>query len=321
MDHSLWKTIIDSLIAPFVGLAVWYVKKVLERRWAKKDRELPATTVAPDPGQPAPPQPVAGGPEVRLVSHSQFFYWWPVWMLGFLFAALTTWSGHRLAVVPAGTALEATADGTFQMTVPAGGESDPSLAEAVARTKRGDEAFPTRVSQARKFYGPMFLQVLVMVIVLTNFSFRGAWSFVLIGTFIALAIGLALLGWWDAVLSTLGALNVQMNASAYLFLAVSLFALWAFTVFVIDQQRYLIISAGEVRMRTAFRPQEVRFATAGVVFDKASDDPLLHQVLGFGSGDLIVRTPNGSEFYFPNVLFLPQKLAQLKSLLAPGQVV
>lgn len=315
MDNSIWKTIIESLIAPLVGLAVWYVKKALERRWAKEDREPGTPTAAPPPGQPA-----TGGPEVRLVSHSQFFYWWPVWMLGFVLAALTTWSGHRLAVVPAGTALEATADGQFQLTVPAGTEADPSLAEAVARTKRGDEAFPTRVSEARKFYGPLFLNVIVLVIVLTHFSFRGAWSYVLLGTFVVLAVGLALVGWWDAVLTTLGAMNVQMNASAYLFLAVSLFALWVFTVFVIDQQRYLIVSAGEVRMRTAFRPREVRFSTAGVVFDKASDDPLLHNVLGFGAGDLTVRLPNGGEFYFPNVLFLPQKLALLKPLLAPGQV-
>ena len=41
--------------------------------------------------------------EVRIVSHSMLFYWWPVWVVGFLLAGLTWWDGHRLAIVPPGT--------------------------------------------------------------------------------------------------------------------------------------------------------------------------------------------------------------------------
>jgi hypothetical protein len=36
-----------------------------------------------------------GGPtEVRLYSHSNFFYWWPVWAVGYLMALITWMGGH-----------------------------------------------------------------------------------------------------------------------------------------------------------------------------------------------------------------------------------
>src|SRR6516165_11905661 len=41
--------------------------------------------------------------EVRLYSHSPIFYWWPVWLVGYLMALLTYLDGGRLAVVPPGT--------------------------------------------------------------------------------------------------------------------------------------------------------------------------------------------------------------------------
>ena len=41
--------------------------------------------------------------EIRLYSHSDIFYWWPVWALGFVLAFITYFDGGRLAVVPPGT--------------------------------------------------------------------------------------------------------------------------------------------------------------------------------------------------------------------------
>ena len=43
--------------------------------------------------------------EIVIVSHSNLFYWWPVWVTGFLLAAYTYfWDDNRLAIVPPGTA-------------------------------------------------------------------------------------------------------------------------------------------------------------------------------------------------------------------------
>lgn len=41
--------------------------------------------------------------EVKIVSHSNLFYWWPVWVAGYLMALLTYWDGHLMAIVPEGT--------------------------------------------------------------------------------------------------------------------------------------------------------------------------------------------------------------------------
>jgi|GEM_PF-697882 len=52
------------------------------------------------------PKPVAGTDgaaaaaalEVRLVSHSTLFYWWPIWVVGYIMAGLTAVQGHTFMV-------------------------------------------------------------------------------------------------------------------------------------------------------------------------------------------------------------------------------
>ena len=41
--------------------------------------------------------------EVRIYSHSHLFYWWPVWVTGFVLSIWTYLDGHRLAILPPGT--------------------------------------------------------------------------------------------------------------------------------------------------------------------------------------------------------------------------
>ena len=62
------------------------------------------STTAPLPGtapSAAPPAPDRN--EIKVVSHSNLFYWWPVWAVGYLMAILTLIDGHLLATVPKGT--------------------------------------------------------------------------------------------------------------------------------------------------------------------------------------------------------------------------
>src|SRR4051812_42151861 len=63
--------------------------------------EDPMSTATPL-HQPPPPMPEKQQ-EIKIVSHSNLFYWWPVWAVGFLMAAITFFDGHRLAIVPEGT--------------------------------------------------------------------------------------------------------------------------------------------------------------------------------------------------------------------------
>src|SRR5438067_13457386 len=59
-----------------------------------------ASSAAPIERAAAPPA------EIRVFGHSNLFYWWPVWLLGFIMAALTYLDGHVMAVVPEGTKVE-----------------------------------------------------------------------------------------------------------------------------------------------------------------------------------------------------------------------
>src|SRR5262245_11843633 len=53
------------------------------------------------PAAPGVQIPVDTSPdEIRVYSHSPLFYWWPVWLFGFLFALITLVDGSRLAIVP-----------------------------------------------------------------------------------------------------------------------------------------------------------------------------------------------------------------------------
>src|SRR5436309_286084 len=47
----------------------------------------------------------SGGADDQIIvyHHSQLFYWWPVWLIGFVFAGWTAYFGGKLAVVPEGT--------------------------------------------------------------------------------------------------------------------------------------------------------------------------------------------------------------------------
>ena len=51
-----------------------------------------------NPNQPVPVSvvPDSRPTEVVIISHSPLFYWWPVWVVGFLMAAVSYWQGDRV---------------------------------------------------------------------------------------------------------------------------------------------------------------------------------------------------------------------------------
>ena len=79
-----------------------------------------STTPTPTPNSSYPPPgaTVVSGVETRanneikLISHSNLFYWWPIWMLAFFMAAWTYFENNRLAIVPADGTLTPIGDRT-----------------------------------------------------------------------------------------------------------------------------------------------------------------------------------------------------------------
>jgi hypothetical protein len=261
--------------------------------------------------------------EITLISHSMLFYWWPIWLLGFTLAAVTYFEDHRLAVMPNGTTVTKAKEddkSTYYTLGVVKGTETPSLNEAVAATERPSEtrvAFPTRVSQ-KPWMGPVFCVVLLLTVVITNVPLRGLWSFLVLLMFLVVALLITLIpNGWDQLLRALGNLHIFINMAGYLFIATVVFILWAVSVFVFDQRTYLIVTPGQIQVCEHVGASIRSFDTTGLTFEKQRDDLFRHWLLGFFSGDLIVRTAGAERetIRLPNVLWIGWRLEEVQALL------
>jgi hypothetical protein len=279
----------------------------------------PVATVPPT----APEQPVTTVPdqEIRIYGHNNLFYWWPVWAVAFLFALLTYLDRHVMAVVPYGTQVEQAkvADGSDQsrqVLVPPPGQpvTTPSPAD-------GDPN-PKLLVSPNNNYGVVFVAVILLVAVVSNILLRGLASVIAVAAILVVVLFVAVMGWWNEVLSFLGGLDVRINAGGYLVLAVPLFLIWLFSTFVYDHYTYVIVTRGQVRIRQAIGDGEQVVDTSSLLLSKERNDLFRHWILGLGSGDLIIKTggPANINFELFNVLFIEWKLAKIQDFLREKEV-
>jgi hypothetical protein len=260
--------------------------------------------------------------EIVIISHSPIFYWWPVWAVGMLMALVTQLGGHFMATVPRGTVAEKARTVSGHE-----GERDVLVLPAGAQLpvdRETSEALQPRLHMAAS-NGPgmVFVTVLCLVIIITNIHLRGLWSVVAILAIVSLSVLLAILGWWDPLLRAIGIIDVHINALGYFSISFFLFVVWAITVFLYDRQLYLIFSRGQLRVRTVIWAGEKTYDTFGILVEKHMDDLFRHWLLGFGSGDMTVRTggTNAQQFDVPNVLRVGRKLEKIQRLLQERPVV
>jgi hypothetical protein len=258
--------------------------------------------------------------EIRVYGHNNLFYWWPIWVLGLLFAVLTYLDGHVMAIVPPGTQVEQGAVGADgkprDVLVAPPGQPVP------AASAKSDDPSPRLHVAANNNYGAVFVGAFLLVVIVTNLTLRGMASIIAIGFLIIVALTISLFGWWDDVLLWLGGIDVRMNAGGYLAIAIPLLAVWAFSTFVYDHYTYLIVSRGQVRVRREIGAGEIAVDASGMFLEKKRDDVFRHWLLGFGSGDLHVKTggPANLDFDLPNVLFIGWKLAKIQDMLREKEV-
>src|SRR5690349_24495207 len=100
-------------------------------------------------------------PEFRIYSHSTIFYWWPVWVVGCVMAAITYAEGSRAAIVPAGSVFD---EAQHAIVLPAG-----SAHPGIGGSELGDR------SAESKNLGVVFTIVLLVVVFITNTPLRGLW--------------------------------------------------------------------------------------------------------------------------------------------------
>jgi hypothetical protein len=281
----------------------------------------------------------APGPgEVKLYSHSVIFYWWPVWLVGYLMAFLTYLDGGRMAVVPPGT--EARRDWRVEVApgrietregllLPASDARRPAHIPPSGGRRGQGEPLPApeqpHVRMASNPYlGTWFLLTLLVVFVSTNVPLRGLWEWVGVLAIALVVAVLSLYGWWRNLLDWFQLLHVQINLAGYLFVSTWLFAIWVVTVFYFDTRTYVVISTGQVRVRQAIGQGEKVYDATLLALHLQPNVLFRHRVLGlFGAGDLVVRTggPQAEAFEWPNVLFVRSRLRQIEHLLQSREVV
>ena len=268
-------------------------------------------------------QAVDGRPsEVVVISHSQLFYWWPVWAVGFLMALLSYVYGYKVAFVPPGTVAERGAevkglDGKRDVLIALADKHLPTEADSDALKQ------PALQMVASNDLGVIWAVTLCLVIVITHAHLRGirALGVILLIGFVTILF--ALLGWWEPILRWVQVIDIHMTASSYLSISVFLFVVWLITVLFFDRLVYMVFTRGQLRVRMAIGEGETVYDTRGMVVERHRDDLFRHWLLGFGSGDLTVRTsgPNPRQFEMPNVLSIGRKLRVINTMLQEREVV
>jgi hypothetical protein len=276
--------------------------------------------------------------DITLYSHSPIFYWWPVWLVGFILALLTYLDGGRMVVVPAGT--EARRDwrvevepGRFEtregliLPAPDGGRQAhlaPSGGAARPDEPPPGPEQPYIHMDYRPYLGTIFFLTLLVVFVSTNVPLRGLWEWVGVLAIALVVTAMSLYGWWGSLLGWFYLLHIQINVAGYVFLSTWLFAIWAVTVFYFDTRTYVTISPGQVRVRQAIGQGEKIYDATLLALHLQPNILFRHRVLGlFGAGDLAVRTggPQAEVFEWPNVLFVRSRLKRIGHLLQAREVV
>src|SRR5579864_5894929 len=105
--------------------------------------------------------------KIVVYSHSSLFYWWPVWLAGFIMAVVSSMSDQRLAVVPAGTVAK-----RDTLVAPEGKSMpvDPVSKEVIQ---------PHLRTSSSKNVGILFCTILLLVLISTNVPLRG-WASVFV---------------------------------------------------------------------------------------------------------------------------------------------
>jgi hypothetical protein len=172
-------------------------------------------------------------------------------------------------------------------------------------------------------YGVVFVVVVLVVLFITNVPLRGLWSVLVVVIVVLGSIILALAGWWDTILDAVVHSRVYINAFGYLAFSVPLLVLWLLVVLVFDRQMYMVFAPGQLRVCQEIGGGEAAYDTVGMVVAKQRSGLFRHWLLGFGSGDLLVKPAgaNARQFEVHNVLFVEKKLQLVQQMLQTREVV
>jgi hypothetical protein len=252
-------------------------------------------------------------------------YWWPVWLCGFIMAAITWFDGWLLANVPPESV--ACPPQKVQVWVEKKQKFEFQERELIIapegtkleRSKPGDETPETpkiRISRSHTL-GVIFFTVLLVVVFITNVPLRGMWSILVIVLVALISLILHLAGLWNEIIEHVSLFDVRINLGGYMFVSTALFILWFVVVVFFDRRIYIVFTPRSFRVCTEIGQGEKVFDTVGMKLERRQADLFRHYVLGLGSGDLVVKTFGASheQFDLDNVLWISSKIHKIEELL------
>ncbi len=213
--------------------------------------------------------------EVVVYRHSHLFYWWPVWLLGFIFAGVSFYYDHHMAILPADAEWVAhrkveLKDGTLKdraVIILPEGKQLPSRKDF-----EGNEFVLKPFVAPHRLIGTIFLFVLLLVVVLTNISMRGLWSVLVLLILVLTVVILYLASALGTIFRGVGLLSIYINMGGYFLLATVLFILWAFNFFFLDRMTYMIFTPGQVRVRLTIGGGESVYDATNMTVQKQRAD-------------------------------------------------
>ena len=261
--------------------------------------------------------------EITVYSHSMLFYWWPVWFVGYILAALTLWDQHLLMVVPIHAEVKPIEFKDEKVrnvvTVPDN--------ESFLKDEKGSLIQPTLYVAQSKNYGVIFCLTLLLTIFITSVSLRGMWSILVIVVIVMGVTILMLAGYWEKITSAFSLLDIRINLGGYLFTSTGLLIIWLIAFMFFDRQIYVTFSPGQLRVRTEIGDGEKVYDATGLTFEKQRSDIFRHGILGLwflniGTGDLIIKTSGAQNHTFdlPNVIAVESKIKAIEQLMQSKDV-
>lgn len=265
------------------------------------------------PKAPAPLRVASSAPaaepvkEIIVYGHTMLFYWWPVWVFGYLFAILTYFGDQRAAIIPSDSVYK---DKVITL------EKELSK-EGVALAENG--RFTERMALSST-PGIVYAIILILTILITTVPLRGISSVVVILGIALIVVSISFMGWWDEILRWFAGLRIHMNMGFYMFLSTVVFIMWAIVFFIYDRMNYWRITPGQITHKYVLGGGERTFDTEGLAFTKLRDDLFRHLILGLGSGDLMMDPMKSGgaakeDLAIHNVLFVGTKLQQIEDLI------
>jgi hypothetical protein len=264
--------------------------------------------------------------KIVVYRHSNLLYWWPVWLLGFIFAGVTYFDNMHLALVPENTV----ARENVKVEVDGKEETrnvlilDKDKKHWMRRDVDGNKEVvqPSIYMTHFRALGSVYVVVLLIVITITNLSIRGLWTVFLLVSILMLTIILWAAGMWERIFERVNQLSIYINMGAYLLISIVIFTLWIINFAFFDRQTYMIFTPGQVRVRTEIGGEETSYDVTGMVVQKQRADLFRHWILGFGSGDLIIKPVGVAHpIDFPNVLFVGSKVAKIETMVKEKVIV